>query len=299
MGEILPPMPLDDCRDTKNTVHLYCQIIGKIRMALHPKLNHWWHVSLYVTPRGLSTGTIPFGKSNYRIELDFVRHRLAIATGDGREEDFAIYDGLSVADCYSSLIANLAKLGLRPVINSIPYESPSKIPFAENTENCSYDFAFVRRFHETLVFADGVLTKFRGRFIGKSTPVHLFWHSFDLALTRFSGRRAPKMENVNRVKREAYSHELISFGFWFGDDKVPAPAFYSYTEPEPRQLTQEPFEPTMAKWIVYGSGLLALLMYDDVRQLADAEGSILNFLESAYRAGSKCAGWNSSELELE
>lgn len=298
MGEILPPMPLGDWRPTKDTLHLYCQIIGKIRMALHPKLNHWWHVSLYVTPHGLSTGTIPYGQRNFSIELDFARHRLAIATGDCREEDFAIYDGLSVADFYSSIFANLAKLGIRPEINPLPYEAPSIVPFPEDTENASYDRDFIRRFHKILMFADGVLTKFRGRFIGKSTPVHLFWHSFDLALTRFSGREAPIKENANRVEREAYSHEVISFGFWFGDERVPAPAFYSYTAPEPVGLSEEALEPESARWIESGSGHLAVLMYDDIRTLADPEGSVLDFLESAYRAGAKCAGWNRGSLDL-
>src|SRR5207237_5689538 len=161
---------------------------------------------------------------------------LRMQTSDGREESFALYDGLTVADFYASIMANLAKLGIEPKIRAVPYEGPSKTPFADDRENRSYDKKFVERFHRTLVAVDDILEEFRGRFIGKSTPVHVFWHTFDIALTRFSGRPAPPIEGADMVTREAYTHEVISFGFWFGDDNVPAPAFYSYTAPEPAGL---------------------------------------------------------------
>lgn len=235
--ESFPEIPLENWRATKDTLHLYLQIIGKIRLRMHPRVNHWWHVPLYVSPRGLSTRTIPHDGGNFEIEFDFCEHNLNIRTSDGRYEDFALFDGLAVADFYASVFANLAKLGITPEIKAVPYEAPSKTPFAEDTENRSYDKEYVERFHRVLVAVDDVFEEFRGRFTGKSTPVHVFWHSFDLALTRFSGRPAKPREGAGMVESEAYSHEVISFGFWFGDDNVPAPAFYSYTAPEPAGLT--------------------------------------------------------------
>ena len=291
-------MPLDAWRPTKNTLHLFAQIVGKIRLALHPRLNHWWHVPLYVSPRGLTTRTIPYRGGNFEIELDFRDHAVKISTNKGEVEDFALYDGLTVADFYSSLFSNLAKLGIEPKIRGVPYEAPSTTPFAEDTEHGSYDKLYVERFHQILVAVDDILQEFRGRFIGKSTPVHMFWHSFDLALTRFSGRPAPVREGANRVEREAYSHEVISFGFWFGDDNVPAPAFYSYTAPEPEGLSAEPLMPAAARWQESNGTHLALLMYDDARTLPNARDTVLEFLESAYCAEAKRASWNVEEFAI-
>ncbi|HKP70738.1 MAG TPA: DUF5996 family protein [Pyrinomonadaceae bacterium] len=298
MSNSFPEMPLDEWRSTKNTLHLYAQIVGKIRLAMHPRLNHWWHVPLYVSPRGLTTRPIPYLGGNFEIEFDFRDHELKIYTSDGRIEDFALYDGLSVADFYSSLFSNLAKLGIEPKIRAIPYEAPSTTPFAEDTVNKSYDKKYVERFHQIQVAVDDILQEFRGRFLGKSTPVHMFWHSFDIALTRFSGKSAPVRDGANRVEREAYSHEVISFGFWFGDDNVPAPAFYAYASPEPAGLADEPLTPASAKWQESNGAHLALLMYEDVRSLDDPRATVLEFLESAYQAGAKRAGWDSESLVL-
>ena len=262
---------------------------------MHPHLNHWWHVPLYVTPAGLSTHTIPFSRGNFEIEFDFAGHSLNIRTSDGRHEDFALFDGLSVADFYASILANLAKLGINPGIRPFPYEAPSTTPFPDDTENHSYDKEYVERFHRTLVAVDSILNEFRGRFIGKSTPVHMFWHSFDLALTRFSGKRAPVREGANLVEREAYSHEVISFGFWFGDDNVPAPAFYSYTAPEPAGLADEPL-PSPASWQESNGSHMALLMYDDARVSDDPRALVLDFLEASYQAGAARANWPIGDL---
>ncbi|MFL6468351.1 MAG: DUF5996 family protein [Pyrinomonadaceae bacterium] len=300
-NEAFPDIPLDAWRPTKNTLHLYCQIVGKIRLAMHPRLNHWWHVPLYVSPRGLTTRTIPYSGGNFEIEFDFKSHRLEIRTSGGELEDFALYDGLSVADFYSSLFANLAKLEIEPKIWAIPYEAPSTIPFPEDQENKSYDKKYVELFHQTLVTVDDILQEFRARFIGKSTPVHMFWHSFDLALTRFSGKKAPSMPDANMVTREAYSHEVISFGFWFGDDKensVAAPAFYSYAAPEPADLANEPLMPPTAQWAESNGAHLALLMYEDIRIATNPRGVVLDFLESAYQAGAKKAGWDTESFRL-
>ncbi|MEO6654469.1 MAG: DUF5996 family protein [Pyrinomonadaceae bacterium] len=295
----LPEIPHDNWRATKNTLHLYFQIVGKIRMSMHPRVNHWWHVPLYVSARGLTTRTIPHAGGNFEIEFDFCEHALKIKTSDGRYEDFALFDGLTVADFYASIFANLAKLGIRPEIRAEPYEAPSTTPFADDHENKSYVKEYVERSHQILVAVDDIFVEFRGRFIGKSTPVHLFWHSFDLALTRFSGKPAPPMPEANIVTREAYSHEVISFGFWFGDDKessVAAPAFYSYTAPAPAGLKDEPLKPDSAFWTPDGS--MALVLYDDVRKSVDPRAAVLDFLESAYQAGATRAGWNIEEYTL-
>lgn len=293
-----PEIPLEAWRLTKNTLHLYLQIVGKIRLKTHPRVNHWWHVPLYVTPRGLSTRTIPYAGGSFEIEFDFKDHELKMRTSDGRVEDFALYDGLSVADFYASVFANLAKLGITPEIKAVPYEAPSKTPFADDSENKSYDKEYVERFHHTLVAVDDVFEEFRGRFIGKSTPVHLFWHSFDLALTRFSGKPATVRPDAGMVEREAYSHEVISFGFWFGDDKVSAPAFYAYAAPEPEGLAEEPLVPSAASWQEANGSHMALLMYDDVRTADTPKQFIMEFLESGYKAGARRAGWNIEELKL-
>ncbi|MEP6788055.1 MAG: DUF5996 family protein [Acidobacteriota bacterium] len=296
---MFPEMPLDAWRATKNTLHLYLQIVGKIRLRTHPRVNHWWHVPLYVSPRGLTTRTIPYDGGNFEIEFDFKDHELKMRTSDGRSEDFALYDGLTVADFYASVFANLAKLGIKPEIKAVPYEAPSTTPFAEDHESKSYDKEYVERFHQILVAVDEIFEEFRGRFTGKSTPVHLFWHSFDLALTRFSGRAAPQIDGANMVTREAYSHEVISFGFWFGDDKpnsVAAPAFYSYTAPKPEGVEDEPLRPEAAFWTPDGG--MALLMYDDVRNLDNPRDTVIEFLESAYQAGAKRAGWNIDAYKL-
>ena len=292
-------MPLDAWRPTKNTLHLYCQIVGKIRLALHPRMNHWWHVPLYVSPRGLTTRTIPYRGGNFEIEFDLREHRLEIRTSEGGLEDFGLYDGLTVADFYSSIFSNLSKLGIHPNIRPLPYEAPSSTPFPDDNQNKSYDKHYVERFHGILVAVDDILQEFRGRFLGKSTPVHMFWHSFDLALTRFSGKPAPVRDGANRVEREAYSHEVISFGFWFGDDNVPAPAFYSYTTPEPECLADEPLSPPSAQWQDSNGSHLALLMYDDVRETENPHEVVLQFLESAYQAGAKRANWDVAGLSLE
>ena len=292
-----PEIPYEAWRPTKNTLHLYCQIVGKIRLAMHPRLNHWWHVALYVSPRGLTTRAIPYSGGNFEIEFDLKSHKLEIRTSDGAIEDFALYDGLSVADFYSSLFANLSKLGIEPIIRPFPYDVFSTTPFPADSENISYDKKYVGRFHQTLVSVDDILEEFRGRFVGKSTPVHMFWHSFDLALTRFSGKRATPRDGAGTVEREAYSHEVISFGFWFGDDKtVPAPAFYSYTAPEPAGLADEPLTPASAKWQESNGAHLALLMYDDVRSASNPRAVVLDFLESTYQAGAKRAEWDAQYL---
>lgn len=293
-----PPLPLEQWKATKNTLHLYLQIVGKIRLGLFPRQNHWWHVPFYVSTRGLTTRPIPCGSGNFEIEFDFIRHQLKILTSGGARREFALEDGLTVAEFYRKVFENLSALGIETKIWAVPYEAPSTIPFAVNTENKSYDKEYIERFRRILIGVNDIFEEFRASFIGKQTPVHLFWHSFDLALTRFSGKSAPVRADARSVERQAYSHEVISFGFWAGDDNVTAPAFYSYTAPEPQDLAEEKLQPEQAFWNASGSGHLALLMYDDVREAESPREMVLEFLESAYRAGAKRAGWRAEEFEL-
>jgi hypothetical protein len=218
-----------------------------------------------------------------------------ILASDGRRRTLAL-PGLSVAGFYAAVLKELASLEIRPRILARPFGVPMTEPFASDTAHASYDPEYVARFHQVLLFADETLKVFSGWFAGKSSPVHLFWHSFDLALTRFSGRRAPEIPGADPVTREAYSHEVISFGFWTGDATVPAPAFYSYTAPEPAGLALVPLEPPQATWAPRNGTHLALLMYEDVRTSASPKAAVLAFLESAYQAGGRLAGWDVAAL---
>jgi hypothetical protein len=297
MSDSFPSLPLAEWKATKNTLHLYLQIVGKIRLKLFPRMNHWWNVTLYVSTRGLTTRPIPYGDGNFEIEFDFIEHKLKFKTGRGERRDFDLEDGLTVAEFYRKVFENLSALGIETKIWAVPYDTFSKTPFAEDTENRSYDKKYIERFHQIIVGINDIFEEFRASFTGKSTPVHIFWHGFDLALTRFSGKPAPVREEAGTVEREAYSHEVISFGFWAGDDNVPAPAFYSYTAPEPEGLTGEPLEPEKAFWDT-SRGAMAILMYDDARKSDNPRETILKFLESAYQAGAKRAGWDVEKFAL-
>jgi hypothetical protein len=292
----LPELPLEAWREAKTTLHLFLQIAGKVRMALHPKWNHWWHVTLYPHVRGLTTRTIPHVEGMVELEFDLLEHAVRLRSGDGRMESFALRRGLSVAEFHRSLRSRLDALALWPQILSKPYDPArvgSAIPFEHDSQHADYDPAWAHRYWKVLSWTTTVSTEFSGRFRGKSSPVHVFWHSMDLAHTRFSGRLAPPREG-GAVDREAYSHEVISFGFWPGDDDVPAPSYYSYTAPLPEGLAEEPLEPPGAEWT---EGGMALLPYDVVRRSADPRETLLSFLESAYRAGAARAAWDVDALD--
>jgi hypothetical protein len=221
-----------------------------------------------------------------------------ITTSNGTRRQFSLQEGLSVSAFYQTIFAQLAALGIQVKIQTLPYKMSSQEPFETDTQHAAYDKAYVERFWRILVGVDSIFEAFRGRFIGKSTPVHLFWHSLDLALTRFSGRPAPVRADYGLVDREAYSHEVISFGFWVGDDNMSTPAFYSYTAPEPAGLTAEPLRPEAAYWGNLGGGAIALLRYDEVRKAAEPREVVLEFLESAYQAGANRAGWEKEKFKL-
>lgn len=287
----LPPLPLDEWEPTKDTLHLWAQIVGKTRLALMPMRNHWWNVTLYPSARGLTTRRMPADAHNLEIEIDLVDHRLQART-TGSEAGFELHDGLSVADFYERFVGVLDSVDVRADIRAEPFGVPMTTPFAADHDHASYDAGAVARFLRVLQWSADVLEEFAGWYCGKSSPVHLFWHSFDLALGRFSGRRAGQPPGVDPVTGEAYSHEVISFGFWAGDRNNPFPAYYSYTAPEPAGLAQQVLRPRQAEWAPQANGSLAILRYDDVRHPADPKATLLDFLQSAYEAGASLAGWD-------
>jgi hypothetical protein len=291
----LPPLQLESWEPTKDTLHLWIQIVGKIKMASLPPRNHWWHVPLYVDVRGLTTRLLHSADgTGFQIRFDFVGHELDVETANATRS-FELVDGLSVADFDAQLHEALG--GLDVTILEQPYGQPAfGTPFPEDREHATYDPDAATRFWRVLDWSGGVLDEFSGWFCGKQSPVHLFWHGLDLAVTRFSGRRAPPMPDADRVSREAYTHEVISFGFWPGDQNVREPTYYSYTLPEPTGLRDRPLAPAQAFWADQGSGSLARLPYEVVRTSSDPRQTLLEFLESAYEAGTEAAGWNRAEL---
>jgi hypothetical protein len=292
----LPPLPLDDWEDTKETLHRYCQIAGKVRMELSPFRNHWWHVTLYVTTRGLSTGPIPYGpygSATFDISFDLLENKLAVTTSGEGEFSFAL-DKLPVAEFYRRLFDGLRSLGIEAAINTKPFALDDEYTLDANTIHCVCEQEDGRRYHRVLLWADRVFKEFAGRFDGKTSPVQLYWHSFDLAVTRFSAKQVSLPEDTDPVTREAYSHEVISFGFWPGDANLREPAFYSYTAPEPEGLTEHPLSPEAASWLPEGG--TALLTYEEVRNSSSPTQTLLEFMESAYQAGAKSAGWDIEAL---
>jgi len=290
----LPPLPLEAWEATKTTLHLWAQIVGKIRLASTAPRNHWWHVPLYVDVHGLTTRRMHAANGVvFQIRFDFVDHRLVAETNAGATESFALVDGLSVSEFDRQLHEMLEQLGVDVVIRENPFGVPMTTPFPDDSEHASYDPDAVERFWRILDWTDGVFDEFTGWFCGKTSPVHLFWHSFDLAVTRFGGKRAPAMPDADAVTQEAYSHELVSFGFWAGDKNVREPAYYAYAAPEPPGMRERQLRPDAAHW----TEQLALLPYEVVRAADDPRATLLAFLESAYEAGAEAGGWNRKDLE--
>ena len=294
---IWPELPFEEWKPTKQTLHRYAQIVGKVRMALVPPRNHWWHVTLYVTERGLSTGPMPYEGRDVTVDFDFLAHRLHIRSSDGTEAGFALSLRPACADFYAEFFAALAELGVSVDIHSEPFDLGDSPALDRDRVNASYDADAVERYWRILSSTQRVLDRFQGSFLGKASPVQLFWHSFDLAHARYSGRPAPVAEGIDRVSAEAYSHEVIAFGFWPGDDRTtPYPAFYSYTAPEPDGLARSPLGVEGAEWQNTGNGSLAILPYDAVRSAPDPDQTLLKFFEYAYQAGVESAGWDLETL---
>lgn len=294
-AEEWPSLPLEAWRDTYATLHMWMQIVGKVRLAQSPLVNHWWNVPLYLTPSGLTTSLIPYGHKTFEILFDFIAHQLFITTSDGAVRTLPLH-AQPVADFYEELLATLHTLGVDVALaHPRPDEVPDPIPFAEDRTHASYDPEYAHRFWRILSLVEPVFQAFRARFIGKCSPVHFFWGSFDLAVTRFSGRLAPPRPDADVITREAYSHEVISHGFWPGSGNIQMPAFYSYTAPEPAGLPQAAIRPASAFYNAETAGFI--LPYDEVREAAAPERLLMDFLQSTYEAGANLARWDRAALE--
>jgi hypothetical protein len=293
-SQLWPELPLEAWKDTYATLHMWTQIVGKVRLALSPNINHWWQVALYVTARGLTTSPIPFDRGIFEIQFDFIHHRLLIRTSENAESKMSLAPK-SVADFYNEFMRCLQSLDIHVKIWRMPVEIPNPIAFDLDTQHASYDPEYANRFWRILVRADEIFKEFRSRFIGKNSPVHFFWGSFDLAVTRFSGRRAPERPGADLITREAYSHEVISAGFWPGGGDVKDAAFYVYAAPEPPGFDTAKVGP--AKAFYYPQMHEYLLMYDDLRRAPSPKAMLMEFLQSTYDAAATLGNWNRAELE--
>lgn len=293
-----PALPYAAWKDTCTTLHLWTQVVGKVRLVQTPWVNHSWHVAYYVTARGLTTSPIRHGERIFQIDFDFIDHRLLIQTGEGELRTLPLKPR-TVADFYHAVLAQLTELGLPVAINTTPNELVEATPFEKDDKHHSYDPDAVRRFFAALLQADRVLKEFRARFHRKCSPVHFFWGSFDLAVTRFSGRAAPPHPGgiphlPDRVAREAYSHEVSSCGFWPGNDALPEAAFYAYAYPEPAEFPSAAVRPTAA---YYHPDLREfILSYDSVRKMDSPDTALLDFFQSTYEAAAIEGRWDSAGI---
>jgi Family of unknown function (DUF5996) len=289
-----PELPLEAWQETYATLHMWTQIVGKVRLALSPRVNQWWEVALYVNARGLTTSAIPYGDRIFEVQFDFIDHKLIIQTSWGPSKTLALR-AQSVADFYAEFMSALQSLGIAVKIWTMPVEVPNPVRFPADTQHASYDPEYANRFFRILVSCENVFQEFRAGFIGKDSPVHFFWGSFDLCVTRFSGRRAPERAGADFITRGAYSHEVISAGFWPGGGDIKGAAFYCYAAPEPAGFAGQAVQPAGALYHPVMKEFL--LMYDDVRRAASPRKDLLSFLQSTYDAGANLARWDRKELE--
>jgi Family of unknown function (DUF5996) len=292
--EVLPALPFDSWKDTLVTLHMWAQIVGKVRLKLSPLVNHWWNVPFYMTARGMTTSAMPYQQRDIEVEFDFIEHKLHIETSDGRVMKLALKPQ-SVAEFYDKFMAALRELGVRVHIWTVPCEIPDPIPFEQDNTHAAYDPEAAHTFWRVLVWVDQIFKEFRGGFQGKASPVHFFWGSFDLAVTRFSGRAAPPRPGADSVTREAYSHEVSSAGFWPGGGEIKGPAFYSYAAPEPAGFAERRVAPQAAFY--HPQMQEFLLMYDDVRAAASPRAALMEFLQSTYDAAADLGKWDRKALE--
>jgi Family of unknown function (DUF5996) len=292
--DLPPALPFDSWKDTLATVHMWTQIVGKVRLKLCPLVNHFWNVTFYLTARGMTTGAMPFDRGTVEVRFDFIDHRLLIETSDARSAVLTLKPQ-SVAQFYKNFMTTLADLGVTLKIRTTPCEIPDPIPFEKDNVHAAYDPKAMNTFWRMLVWVEPVLQEFRAGFLGKVSPVHFFWGSFDLAVTRFSGRRAPERPGADPITREAYSHEVSSAGFWPGGGDIKGPAFYSYAAPEPAGLAERKVRPSAA---FYHPQLKEyLLMYEDVRTADSPRTALTEFLQSTYDAAADLGKWDRKALE--
>ena len=289
-----PELPFAEWESTCDTLHMWTQIVGKTRLTLAPHENHFWNVALYVTPRGLTTSPIPSGRQTFEAQFDFVSHALWLRTSEGRERSIPLYPR-SVAEFYGEYMDCLRSLEIEVNIHRTPDEFDDKTPFDQDRHHASYDTKYVENFRRILVNTDRVFKEFRARFLGKCSPVHFFWGSCDLAVTRFSGRPAPLAKDADPMTREAYSHEVISCGFWPGDRRFKHAAFYAYAVPVPAGFDKAIVSPNAAYWDTQLGEFI--LKYDDARAAESPSQAILDFCQSTYEAAAKLAHWDRGTLE--
>lgn len=292
--ECWPALPLESWQDTCATLHLWTQMVGKVVLGLTPLVNHWWNITLHVSASGIATPRIPYGERAFELRFDFLQHRLVLETSEGLVKTLPLAPR-TVADFYREFLSMLRSANIEVKIWRMPVEIPSPIPFDEDRVHKSYDPAAAEKFWRILLSADAVLRQFRAGFIGKCSPVHFFWGSFDLAVTRFSGRRAPERPGADAMTREAYSHEVSSVGFWPGTPGVKDAAFYSYTAPQPEGFREARVGPSAA---FYDAQLGEfLLSYEDVRKAASPTSALLEFCDTTYEAAATLGNWNRKALE--
>src|ERR1700686_4083630 len=289
-----PKLPLAAWKDTYATLHMWTQMVGKVRLALSPPVNHWWEVPLYVNARGLTTSPIPYRKGVFEIQFDFIDHTLEITTSTGETKSIRL-EPRTVADFHAEFLSLLQSLEIDVRIWNMPVEIPNPIRFDQDRVHGAYDPQYANAFWRILVTVDAILKEFRSRFLGKASPVHFFWGSFDLAVTRFSGRRAPERPGADAMTREAYSHEVSSAGFWPGGGDIAGPAFYSYASPEPPGFAERRVRPPAAFYHPVMKEFL--LLYDDVRTASDPKTTLMDFLNSTYDAAADLGNWDLKALE--
>jgi Family of unknown function (DUF5996) len=289
-----PPLPLEAWKETQATLHLLTQIVGKTRLVLTPPTNHWWHSALYLTARGMTTSPIPHGDRTFEVRFDFIDHRLIIETSDGRSESIPLIPR-TVAAFYREYLLTLRLMGLDVHLWRKPSEMPNGIPFDEDTRHAAYNPEWANRCFRVLLQADRILKEFMGRFLGKQSPSHFFWGGFDLAQTRFSGRRGPERPGADLIDREAYSHEVISFGFWPGTEGVTDAAYYAYAQPPPKGFENAFVRPAAAAFSEKFS--IFVLPYEAVRHAEDPKQQVLDFFQSVYDAGAILGHWDRASLD--
>jgi hypothetical protein len=293
-SEMLQALPFDSWKDTLATLHMWSQIVGKVRLKLCPVVNHWWNAPFYITARGMTTSAMPYEGRAIEVQFDFIEHKILIETSEGRVVSMAM-EPQSVADFYKKFMATLSELGVSVRIWTMPCEVPNPTPFEQDYVHSAYDPEAAHKFWRILVWVDEIFKEFRAGFQGKASPVHFFWGSFDLAVTRFSGRPAPERPGADSITREAYSHEVSSAGFWPGGGDIKGPAFYSYAAPEPPGFAEQRVAPQAAFY--HPQMKEFLLMYDDVRTSASPKDALMEFLQTTYNAAADLGKWDRKSLE--
>lgn len=297
----LPPLRYEGNEAAKTTLHLFLQIMGKIKLKMTPRKNHWWYITVYPDTQGITTGPVSYrsGMATFTMTLNFLKHRMEVVTSEGDHEHFSLEAGLTVAEFYVKTMKILQDLDSNVKIVDTPYDLGIEKSFSQITTHHHYDPEYTQRLWKVFLWVDDVFKEFSGRFYGKTCPVHLYWHSMDLAVTRFSGKKVPPMPKDARLSdKDAYTHECISFGFWPGDPNTPEPAFYSYTFPAPDGIHKKPLHPETAGWVDANGSQMAVLTYRNLLKEKDPRKQLLAFMEAAYSAGAELANWEVEALRV-